>query len=85
MKVYGKTFAMVSSSGELVVKLPKGRVDALVSSAVGERFDADRVRPMKEWLEVRSQSGTGPCLAAVRPLAIDSRQHEPVAAPVLSR
>ena len=47
---------MVSSSGEFVVKLPKGRVDALVASGAGERFDANRGRPMKEWLEVRSES-----------------------------
>ncbi|MDP9086871.1 MAG: hypothetical protein M3N02_08930 [Pseudomonadota bacterium] len=47
---------MVSSRGEFVVKLPKGRVDALVASGAGERFDANRGRPMKEWLEVRSES-----------------------------
>ncbi len=56
LKVHDKIFAMVSSSGEFVVKLPKARVDALVSSGVGERFDANRGRPMKEWLEVRSES-----------------------------
>ena len=39
-----------------MVKLPKGRVDALVASGAGERFDANRGRPMKEWLEVRSGS-----------------------------
>ena len=39
-----------------MVKLPKGRVDALVASGAGERFDANRGRPMKEWLEVRSES-----------------------------
>jgi len=56
LKVHDKIFAMVSSSGEFVVKLPKGRVDALVASGAGERFDANRGRPMKEWLEVRSGS-----------------------------
>ena len=56
LKVHDKIFAMVSSSGEFVVKLPKARVDTLVSSGVGERFDANRGRPMKEWLEVRSES-----------------------------
>jgi TfoX/Sxy family transcriptional regulator of competence genes len=56
LKVHDKIFAMVSSSGEFVVKLPKARVDALVATGAGERFDANRGRPMKEWLEVRSQS-----------------------------
>jgi len=56
LKVHDKIFAMVSSSGQFVVKLPKARVDTLVSSGVGERFDANRGRPMKEWLEVRSES-----------------------------
>ena len=56
LKVHDKIFAMVSSSGEFVVKLPKARVDALVASGAGERFDANRGRPMKEWLEVRSDS-----------------------------
>ena len=45
---------MASSSGEFVVKLPKARVDELVLAGAGERFDANRGRPMKEWLEVRS-------------------------------
>ena len=56
LKVHDKIFAMVSSSGEFVVKLPKARVDELVLSGAGERFDANRGRPMKEWLEVRSDS-----------------------------
>lgn len=55
LKVHDKIFAMVSSSGEFVVKLPKARVDALVSTGAGNRFDANRGRPMKEWLEVRSE------------------------------
>ena len=38
--------------GELVVKLPKARVDALVASGTARRFDAGRARPMKEWASV---------------------------------
>ena len=56
LKVPDKIFAMVSSSGEFVVKLPKARVDALVMAGTGERFDANRGRPMKEWLVVRSET-----------------------------
>ena len=56
LKVHDKIFAMVASSGEFVVKLPKARVDALVAAGAGERFDANRGQPMKEWLKVRSES-----------------------------
>lgn len=56
LKVHDKIFAMVSSNGQFVVKLPKARVDALVASGAGQRFDANRERPMKEWLEVGSPS-----------------------------
>jgi len=56
LKVHDKMFAMVSWNGQSVVKLAKARVDALVSTGKGERFDTHRDRPMKEWLEVRSES-----------------------------
>ena len=51
LKVYDKIFAMVSSEGHLVVKLPKARVEG-----AGQRFQANRGRPMNEWLEVHSES-----------------------------
>ncbi|HET9979637.1 MAG TPA: hypothetical protein VFQ32_04300 [Ktedonobacterales bacterium] len=51
LKVRGKIFAMLSSDGRLVVKLPRQRVAALVASGDGERFDPRRDgRVMKEWL-----------------------------------
>ena len=56
LKVHDKIFAMVSSQGHFVVKLPKARVDALVGEGAGRRFDANRGRPMSEWLEVNSES-----------------------------
>jgi len=37
------------------VKLPKAR-ELLAAKGAGERFEANRGRPMKEWLEVRSES-----------------------------
>src|SRR5579863_8162496 len=39
LKTDGKIFAMISSKGVFVVKLPKARVDALVAKGAGERFD----------------------------------------------
>jgi hypothetical protein len=52
LKVKGKIFAMIASKGEFVVKLPKARVDELVESGEGERFEPRPGRPMKEWVSV---------------------------------
>lgn len=46
-----KIFAMLVR-GRLVVKLPAERVDVLVASGDGVRFDANRGRPMKEWFSL---------------------------------
>jgi TfoX/Sxy family transcriptional regulator of competence genes len=51
LRVSGKIFAMLVQ-GELVVKLPKGRVDELVDLGTARRFDAGKGRPMKEWASV---------------------------------
>ena len=48
----GKIFAMMSSQGEFVVKLPKERVDELVTGGVGQRFDPGGGRIMKEWIAI---------------------------------
>lgn len=43
--------------GNLVVKLPKPRVDALIASGDGERFDPRHDgRLMKEWVSVEPTS-----------------------------
>ena len=49
LKTGGKFFAMVSK-GELVVKLPRERVDELVEAGAGHRFDPGHGRLMKEWI-----------------------------------
>jgi hypothetical protein len=56
LKINNKVFAMVSSKGEFVVKLPRERVDALVASRDGTRFDPGHGRLMKEWLVVSPKS-----------------------------
>jgi hypothetical protein len=52
LKVKGKIFAMPASKGEFVVKLPRERVDELVASKMGKRFDLGHGRVMKEWFAV---------------------------------
>jgi TfoX/Sxy family transcriptional regulator of competence genes len=51
LKVDGRIFAMLSR-GELVLKLPRERVDELVAAGAGTPFDAGRGRAMKEWVAV---------------------------------
>lgn len=51
LKVKGKIFAMYGR-GQFVVKLPKQRVDAMVESGAGKRFDPGHRRLMKEWVVV---------------------------------
>lgn len=56
LKIQEKIFAMLSG-GRLVVKLPKARVDALVASGDGVRFDPRKNgQVMKEWLSVEPAS-----------------------------
>ena len=56
LKINDKIFAMISSKGEFVVKLPEQRVDGLVTSGKGKRFDPGHGRLMKEWLTVETTS-----------------------------
>jgi hypothetical protein len=51
LRIRKKIFTMLVR-GRLVVKLPKSRVDTLVASGQGVRFDANKGTPMKEWLSL---------------------------------
>jgi TfoX/Sxy family transcriptional regulator of competence genes len=55
LKTAGKIFAMLVN-GRLVVKLDRRRVDALVASGDGERFDPGHGRLIKEWLAIDAAS-----------------------------
>ena len=58
LKVGGKIFAMLSQ-GRLVLKLPRQRVDALIESGIGQRYDPRRNGSvMKEWVTVDPAADT---------------------------
>ena len=52
LRLDGKIFAMLSSKGHFVVKLPRDRVAELIRLGRGQYFDTGRDRVMKEWLAV---------------------------------
>ena len=51
LRYHRKIFAMFVR-GHLVVKLPAPRVDELVTDGHGERFDANKGTPLKEWFSL---------------------------------
>jgi len=56
LKIHNKIFAMLVR-GRLVLKLPKTRVDTLIASGGGERFDPHHNgRLMKEWITLEPAS-----------------------------
>ena len=46
------------SKGNLILKLPEKRVDVLVSSGEGTRYDPGRGKVQKEWLAVKAPGST---------------------------
>jgi TfoX/Sxy family transcriptional regulator of competence genes len=58
LRTSNRIFAMLVR-GKLVVKLPRQRVDMLVASGEGERFDPGHGRLMKEWFTLAPASEVG--------------------------
>ena len=54
LRVGGRIFAMIVRN-QLVVKLPKSRVDELVEAGTAERFDRGKGQRMKEWAATSTQ------------------------------
>lgn len=57
LRVNNKIFAMLVG-GRLVLKLPRQRVDALVATDGGQRFEPGRGRVMHEWVCVAPDAAT---------------------------
>jgi hypothetical protein len=55
LRIKGKIFVMLVKD-QLVVKLPKDRVDELVATGAGTQFDPGHGRLMKEWASVAPDS-----------------------------
>lgn len=51
LRISSKIYAMLVN-GELVVRVPKARVDDLVDAGIGRRFEPSPGRVMKEWLSL---------------------------------
>jgi len=47
-------FAMLSGAGGFIVKLPEARVQSLVAEGQGVQWDANKGKPMREWIQISS-------------------------------
>jgi len=66
LRYEGRIFAMLVRDA-LVLKLPAARVDALLAAGEGERFDANKGTPMREWFRLAPSSPL-----AWKPLAVEA-------------
>ena len=52
LKIHKKMFVMLNKNTKFVVKLPKERVQELISSEKGLPYDPGNGKIMKEWVEI---------------------------------
>ncbi len=71
-----KIFAMFVR-GRLVVKLPRARVDDLIEAGQGDRFDANKGTPMKEWFSLDPDPPCPGIRSPSRPWSSPARPAEP--------
>jgi hypothetical protein len=57
LRVRGKMYAFIGHDGELIVKLPSGRIDALATEGDAVRM-VMRGRELREWVAVDPDGGT---------------------------
>jgi hypothetical protein len=55
LRYEGRIFTMLTR-GRLILKLPRARVDSLVDSRDGIRFDGNKGTPMREWFSLDPES-----------------------------
>ena len=55
LRYQGRIIAMLAHA-RLTVKLPRSRVDELISEGTGHRFDAGTGAPMREWFMLDARS-----------------------------
>jgi TfoX/Sxy family transcriptional regulator of competence genes len=55
LRIHNRIFAMLVR-GKLVVKLPARRVDALIATGAGQRYEPGPGRLMKEWVSLDPSS-----------------------------
>jgi hypothetical protein len=56
LRISGKIFSMLVRE-DLVVKLPRDRVEDLTASGMGHEFDPGHGRLMKEWVSITPNAG----------------------------
>ncbi|MFG2005337.1 hypothetical protein ACGFNU_39940 [Spirillospora sp. NPDC048911] len=74
LRVGGKIFAFLGHDGQLIVKLPKGRVADFLSAGTAEEVVMGK-RTMREWIEFPAQEDHVATLALWRSVAQEAHEY----------